>query len=148
MATVTTDKYVTDIKLACGSSELFVCGNGFAGTYSAINSLSCSDAACITIIVDSLSPLLTWSMPNIFTPNGDNINEFFDVDSKNAKNIQLTIFNRWGEIMYTDSGLNPAWDGSDKGMPAVDGTYFYKVTVYGMQNEIEEGQGFLHLTRK
>jgi gliding motility-associated-like protein len=130
-------------------AQTYMYGTYLVSLIASING-NCPDTAWVTITVDSLPPVLplTWSMPNIFTPDGDNINEMFDVDSKNAKDIQLIIFNRWGEIMYDGSGLNPAWDGSFKGTPATDGTYFYKVKVYGMQSEIEEGQGFLQLSRK
>jgi gliding motility-associated-like protein len=80
VATVTTDKYVTDIKLGSGSSELFVCGNGFAGTYSAINSLSCSSSVAISVTLSTIginnttaiatlttaaiSPLITYTWVN------------------------------------------------------------------------------------
>lgn len=84
---------------------------------------------------------------NVYTPNGDGSNELFELfNVKNATLIELTIFNRWGNVMYSGSGLNPnpSWDGKD----ATEGTYFYKYTVYGFNDSKLEGHGFFQLVRK
>ena len=97
-------------------------------------------------------PVPTASAPNVFTPNeGDTINSVFKLlNVTNASNIELIIFNRWGNVMYEGSGINPppAWDGRTNGIPAGEGTYFYKYVVTGINNDTLEGHGFLQLILK
>ena len=57
---------------------------------------------------------------NIFTPNGDDKNEYFHVNNLPA-NSALQIFNRWGNRVYNSSNYGNNWNGD--GVP--DGTYFY-----------------------
>lgn len=87
--------------------------------------------------------------PNVFTPNDDNVNDLFVLDAINTTRIVLVITNRWGNVMYSGSGVNPAWDGTDvEGNKAADGVYFYKYEAYGTDDEMISGHGFVHLERK
>ena len=86
--------------------------------------------------------------PNVFTPNGDGINELFELDHKNTLIIDLVILNRWGNEMHSSSAFHPTWDGAD----AEDGTYFYKYFAHGKigangEEEYVEGHGFFQLIR-
>ncbi|MES2798669.1 MAG: choice-of-anchor L domain-containing protein [Bacteroidota bacterium] len=91
--------------------------------------------------------------PNIFTPNNDNANDLFFVNGVNTTRIELTVLNRWGNVMYNGAGPNPAWDGkSPGGALAEDGTYFYKYIAWGLPNALGElptveGHGFVQLAR-
>lgn len=86
--------------------------------------------------------------PNVFTPNADGNNDFFYLTTQNAISIELTILNRWGNVMYNKEGLNPAWDGKTPiGIPAEEGVYFYKYLVKGYNDQEVEGHGFLELVR-
>jgi gliding motility-associated-like protein len=66
-------------------------------------------------------------IPNIFTPNGDNVNEFFEIDNiEQYPNNNVQIFNRWGKEVYSVNGYNNSnkkFDGKD----SPDGVYFYIV---------------------
>jgi gliding motility-associated-like protein len=81
-------------------------------------------------------------IPNTFTPNGDNINDVFEftIDEQGLE-ITTTIYNAWGEDIYTFNGLS-GWDG--KG--AQDGKYAYHITV--VQNKITtEYSGIINIKR-
>ncbi|MEN9999281.1 MAG: hypothetical protein RI922_2271 [Bacteroidota bacterium] len=93
-------------------------------------------------------PIPVVEAPNVFTPNGDNANDLFYLTTVNATSIELTILNRWGNVMYNKEGMNPAWDGKSQGGALADeGVYFYKYIVKGFNDQVVEGHGFLHLVR-
>ncbi|TSJ48211.1 gliding motility-associated C-terminal domain-containing protein [Fluviicola chungangensis] len=89
-----------------------------------------------------------FTVPNIFTPNGDGDNDFFEFVVTNYSNVDFQVVNRWGNPIFQGSGLNPKWDGKVDGALSADGVYFvtYKITsVKG--DKVIEGQTFVHLIR-
>lgn len=100
-----------------------------------------------------LYPAPTVYVPNVFTPNNDNANDLFFLTTTNATRIELTILNRWGNVVYEGSGANPAWNGkAQNGSEAGDGVYFVKYRVEGLPDttgelQFLEGHGFVHLVR-
>jgi gliding motility-associated-like protein/uncharacterized repeat protein (TIGR01451 family) len=61
-------------------------------------------------------------IPNVFTPNGDGTNEYFEIVGLNQfSNAHLTVFNRWGNMVYDNSDYNNDWNGEGLN----DGTYYY-----------------------
>jgi len=65
-------------------------------------------------------------IPNVFTPNSDNVNDvFFITNLDEYPNSELIIFNRWGKIVYQNSDYQNNWDGTKHS----DGTYFYILTL-------------------
>ena len=70
--------------------------------------------------------------PNIFTPNGDNVNDRFVPQPLNAartKILNVKIFNRWGELLFEGDNLVPdtQWDGTYKGKRVPQETYVYSI---------------------
>lgn len=131
-----------------------------------VNSNLTSVAGCYAVVaMDSAgqtSPLNTqcvdncplYELPNVFSPNGDGINDLFTpVGSyRYVKSIDIDIFNRWGQMVFHTT--NPAinWNGNvdNTGGPCPDGVYFYVCTV----NEIHVTgivpvtlKGFIELIR-
>jgi len=90
------------------------------------------------------------NMPDIFTPNGDNINDFYKVVNPPAltESFNIKIYNRWGFKVYESSDSNFNWDGEYSSIPIPDGVYFYVVD-YDMpcfaSNKVENG--FFHVVR-
>ncbi len=69
------------------------------------------------------------NIPNAFTPDGDGINDVFFVSlSAVPLNLQLSIFNRWGELIFESSDPLAQWDGTYQGRPAPQGVYAYQFT--------------------
>ncbi|MCW3114120.1 MAG: gliding motility-associated C-terminal protein [Segetibacter sp.] len=65
-------------------------------------------------------------IPSAFTPNGDNVNDYFQVPKQNRnKLIDLTVYNRFGSIVFRTKDINGRWNGNYKGLPQVTGTYVY-----------------------
>lgn len=67
-------------------------------------------------------------VPNIVTPNGDDLNDFFKVYSEELFTVEVNIYNRWGERLHTYTGINGEWDMTIHGKPVSDGVYFYSIT--------------------
>ena len=61
-----------------------------------------------------VNPIYTIYVPNVFSPNGDNINDYFMVKGINIKELDLVIFDRWGEVIARiTSPTSKGWDGTD-----------------------------------
>lgn len=74
----------------------------------------------------NVKPPCSVEIPNIITPNGDNVNDFFKI--KNIEyhpNTSVTIFDRWGKKVYENPNYNNEW----KGEGVSDGTFFYIIDV-------------------
>jgi gliding motility-associated-like protein len=65
-------------------------------------------------------------IPNIFTPNGDNINDIFNIISEieNIKEYEFTVFNRWGEKVFKSTDMKLGWDGKHNSKDAPEGVYY------------------------
>lgn len=122
-------------------------------TLVAING-SCTDTAfvSVTVLPPPIPPVIPpvvpvdLKTPNIFTPNGDHVNDFFTFELLNIKELDVTIVNRWGNLVYMSSAVPFSWDGKDSAGNMMDeGVYFYKYTAKGAQDELIEGQGFVQL---
>jgi gliding motility-associated-like protein len=88
--------------------------------------------------------------PNIFTPNGDLSNDFYTpISFSGVKNVNFSILNRWGAIMYETNTQDIKWDGKIDGKEVSEGVYFYKIIYFeGISTEEKVKHGFLHLERK
>ncbi len=111
------------------------------------------DTAYITVYVgnESVDDNRSFLIPNAFSPNGDNYNQYFKISPEegglNATKSKLEVFNRWGVLVYRSKGVTYGddenwWDGTSTtsnmvsiGSDLPNGTYFYVFTV-----EINEGE--------
>lgn len=104
-------------------------------------------------------------VPNAFSPNNQGQNNFFEINVLGAKNLNVQIFDRWGEMVFNNptqtngpnnvndpsltDGSNPrgAWDGKYKGEDAPTGTYVYQIEVTYFDDTKETLSGTLTLIR-
>ena len=112
------------------------------------NNQGCTDNATsvLTILEDAAIYI-----PNSFSPDGDNFNNIFQVVGRNIdpEFFELTIFNRWGELIFLSKDLNVGWDGSVNTYgPAPIGVYTYKVSFrFANQDDNQTITGHLNLLR-
>lgn len=90
------------------------------------------------------TPLLT--VPNIFTPNGDGINDYFSVKTEHLEVYKLQIFTRWGKMVFETDNPSKGWDGKIRNSLAQEGTYFW-VATFGNRLSSHQQKGTLNLTR-
>jgi gliding motility-associated-like protein len=95
-------------------------------TLIATNEFSCSDTISKTI---SIFPDLVYYIPNGFTPNGDGLNDVFNVIGLGyADMYNLKLYNRWGELLFESNKISEGWDGRFMSEIAQNGVYIYLVT--------------------
>ncbi len=105
----------------------------------------CSDTITKTITVDLVSEI---EIPNIFTPNGDGINEVFTIKSHGLKEFDCRIYNRWGALVHTINTPGGIWDGKlPNGESASDGTYFYILKATGADGKKYKREGPVNIAR-
>jgi gliding motility-associated-like protein len=121
-----------------------------AGCYAvtAIDSFGNESPIINKICVDNCP---VYELPNVFTPNGDELNDLFiALPYRYVKDVDIKIYDRWGLVMFETTDPDVRWDGKSKDTKkqCPDGTYFYLCTV----NEIRvEGikprvlKGFIQL---
>ena len=65
-------------------------------------------------------------IPNVFTPNGDGINDKWEIDLLDSyTECRVDIFNRYGQIVFHSIGYEKPWNGTYKNKPVPAGTYYY-----------------------
>ena len=103
-----------------------------AGCYAiaAIDSFDNESSIINRVCIDNCS---YYELPNVFTPNGDNINDFFiPLPYRFVEKVDMKIYNRWGNLLFQTEDPDINWDGtnaeSKKKVP--DGVYYYICDVY------------------
>jgi gliding motility-associated-like protein len=76
-----------------------------------------------------IKPDFLFFAPNAFTPNRDGLNDTFFISTDGLKEYKISIFNRWGEIIFTSNNPASGWDGKLKGKDVPTGIYTWKVTL-------------------
>jgi gliding motility-associated-like protein len=111
----------------------------------------CSEEHCLLIEISQKTKL---HIPNIFSPNNDNINDFFNINSNSSDVfiIQIMIFDRWGEMVYNQKGLNVGeesrfWDGTFNGRMCETGVYVYIIEYLDEENKEKKIFGDLTLVK-
>jgi len=85
-------------------------------------------------LIEAVSSIET---PNVFTPNNDGINDFFEIKCTSIANFNLFIYNRWGVPVYKTTEQSTFWDGKDpSGNESPEGVYFYTINALGNNKNI------------
>ena len=82
-------------------------------------------------------------VPNAFSPNGDGKNEFFKGYGEGIKSLHMTIWDRWGNLLFETSDQLVGWDGNGD----MAGAYVYKIELYDIFDNKHEYVGHFSLIR-
>ena len=124
-----------------------------AGCYAitAVDSFANESAQSVKVCVDNCPE---YELPNVVTFNGDGANDFFKaIKNKFIKDIDLKIYNRWGNLVYETTDPAFLWDGKtiQSKQLCVEGTYFYVCQVNEIRvtgTESRDLKGFLQVFTK
>ncbi|MDA3865782.1 MAG: gliding motility-associated C-terminal domain-containing protein [Salinivirgaceae bacterium] len=88
-----------------------------------------------------------FSAPNVFTPNGDGVNDFFTARTNGNISFSMTVYSRWGNVVFeTEAPSNSVvWDGRLKGGRKVSSGVYYYVIVPENEELNEKLTGFVHV---
>lgn len=156
----------TQLNACCGSSYVWTpstglsctdCANPFANpeltttyTVTVFDSLNCKNSDTVIVFVET-----GFFIPNIFSPNGDNNNDRFQLYGFGIKEINFRIYNRWGELVWEAKDINEAfnigWDGTYKGALQPNGVFVWHLNAkYSDGREVDyngKKTGTILLTR-
>ncbi len=99
------------------------------------NAGGCTSFASKDVCVTQSTRLIA---PTGFSPNGDGMNDFFRVKLLGVSNFTLSIFNRWGEEVFSTTNTDDAWDGTYKNEPCPLGVYVYMISYQNLELGKEE----------
>ncbi len=106
---------------------------------------TCASNAVVLISADTC-PNDSIHIPNVFTPNGDGINDEFIIYTKGYKSTQCQIYNRWGILIYEIKNINEAWNGRTiSGLKCSDGVYFFILKAEKLNGQLLNDKGFIQL---
>ena len=116
--------------LAATSNSLEFMLDGAAqpvGSYTIQALMEPQDTVCSpvaeTVTVEIIN--CTLFIPNVFSPNGDGINDQFMVEYEGVEDYKISIYNRWGVLMFETTDASNLWTGDN----AAEGTYYWEVKV-------------------
>ncbi|MBC7862232.1 MAG: gliding motility-associated C-terminal domain-containing protein, partial [Bacteroidia bacterium] len=145
-----TTNYIWDFGNGTGSlnvndSSIYTVTGTYTVTLIGANQSGCTDTATQIITVFENSFII---LPNVFSPNGDGINDIFFFTCQGITELNCNIYNRWGQLMYQILDPTGKWDGKEtNSSQAADGTYFYILKAKGADGKEYNIEGFILLTR-
>jgi gliding motility-associated-like protein len=102
---------------------------------------NCIDSISSTVVI---TPYYRCFIPSSFTPNGDGLNDLFEIKGNYISTCNLEIYDRWGKPFYSRAGASGvSWDGAN----APQGVYVYKLKLKDTQNKDYEYIGELTVLR-
>lgn len=104
---------------------------------------------CVTrdwVTVEVIVPELVF-LPEAFSPNGDGSNDILYVRGYTIAEVELQVFDRWGNPVFKTNDINIGWDGTHNGQPAVGGVYMYTLTARLINGVETKMQGDIALIR-
>jgi gliding motility-associated-like protein len=131
-----------------GDGGIIITSKNVSYTYQVIDSVSYivtliaeTEFGCLDTISRVITTPLVFYVPNSFTPDGnENNNEFTPVFSSKRKveNYSLSIYDRWGEIVFETKDIDFGWDGTYKNNTAQIGTYTWQLQFTNSFNSKKE----------
>ena len=106
------------------------------GTYSVSVSNGC-DTEIIDFTISEKECFCELTYPNVFTPNGDNKNESFDITASSEVEIfNLQIYQRTGQLVFQSDDTDVSWNGDSGSVPLPSGVYFWQAQITCKINDL------------
>jgi gliding motility-associated-like protein len=116
------------------------------GTYNVKKTGPCGQYSATVNVRTAICTCPAW-YPNVFTPNGDNLNEVWKPVICPVSAYHLRIYNRWGELVWESHDQQQGWDGQFQGGKSQEGMFVYYVSYQTPWREVINSKGSFYLTR-
>ncbi len=141
------DYYQWNFENSTSKSIVYKAFQDFRFTLIVSNQNNCKDTANFLLKVGEI-PNGSVVFPNAFSPNGDQVNDYFKPNSyQYGTLVSMSIFNRWGEKIFEQYQEEAYWDGSYKNEIQPSGVYIYIATFKSPKGELKTIKGDFLLVR-
>jgi gliding motility-associated-like protein len=131
------------ICIPCPTTQIYA-SNSKCYILTAENEFGCknSDEVCVEITKD-----YGLYIPNSFTPNDDGLNDEFFVKGHGVSELNIFIYNRWGELVFRGNRFEDRWDGTFKGEKCPEDVYTYLIKFKALDGSFKKKTGHITLLR-
>jgi gliding motility-associated-like protein len=120
----------------------------FSTPLTAGNRLSSTALPLLPVLTIGAPDSTTLIIPNVFTPNGDGVNDVFHVSGVKLRSMDCILYDRWGIKLWELKSPLESWDGHTlTGLTCVTGVYYYVLKATGMDGTTYSRSGALELIR-
>lgn len=120
----------------------------FSTTEFMANIVDTNGCAAVAKTIVTVDPKAGFFVPNAFSPNGDGLNDTFDVEvGPDIDNVLIfQVYDRWGELMYSLENFDPrreghGWNGMHKGRLMNTGIFVWRIEILGLDGQKFSGKG-------
>lgn len=105
------------------------------------------DVSVVPCNKDSLLTV-TCEFPNVFTVDGNNLNDVYTLQLNNIRALDIQVLNRWGTVVKQYDGTKSTWDGTDQsGTPLSAGVYYIRAVATTTFGDVFQKYQYVHLIR-
>lgn len=108
------------------------------------NDWGCTDTVTKALTVSSDFKLY---VPDVFTPNGDGLNDVFQPKGRGIRKYEFAIYNRWGTPMFRTTDFETGWDGITNGNMSENDSYIWKIHAVDAEGKTRDLSGHVSLLR-
>jgi gliding motility-associated-like protein len=113
----------------------------YTATLTAISAAGCTDISSVMIVV---YPECVLTIPNVFSPNGDNTNDVMTITcTQILRTMNMKIYDRWGKLVAELTDPNQTWNGNGQS----EGTFYYIFNAEGYNSVVYNLTGYISLMR-
>jgi gliding motility-associated-like protein len=115
----------SDFQWDSGETSQIILAGAYGWYFVSItNQYDCTTAD--SVVVSQYCPSSLW-VPNSFTPNGDGVNDVFMAVGNNIVELEMLIFDRWGNQLFQSDDPSIGWDGTYQGTLVQDDVYVWRI---------------------
>jgi large repetitive protein len=100
---------------------------------------------CHDSIPTELAPVVF--IPNVFSPNNDMSNDVFRLRGENISQVDIKVYDRWGDLVFATQDINESWTGRNKNKDCPTGVYYYMANISFTNGETIIKRGNVTLLR-